>query len=47
MATKSMLKLVSLCTFFWLIRPIALRTCPQCKHLLGRHQRRADGSFRD
>lgn len=23
------------------------RHCPQCKHLLGRHQTRADGSFRD
>lgn len=21
--------------------------CPQCSHLMGRHQRRADGSFRD
>lgn len=21
--------------------------CPQCKHLLGNHQRRRDGSFRD
>lgn len=21
--------------------------CPQCAHLMGRHERRADGSFRD
>lgn len=21
--------------------------CPQCSHLMGRHQRRDDGSFRD
>lgn len=24
-----------------------MRTCPVCPHVLSRHQRRADGSFRD
>jgi hypothetical protein len=23
------------------------RTCPQCSHMMGRHQRRRDGSFQD
>jgi hypothetical protein len=24
-----------------------MRRCPQCKHGLGRHARRSDGSFKD
>jgi hypothetical protein len=24
-----------------------MRRCPQCRHGLGRHARRADGSFKD
>lgn len=24
-----------------------IRKCPQCRHFLSRHARRADGSFRD
>ncbi len=24
-----------------------MRRCPQCRHALGRHARRADGSFKD
>jgi hypothetical protein len=32
--------------FVWLLKPF-YRTCPQCGHRLGGHQRRADGSFRD
>lgn len=30
----------------WMFK-MFMRTCPQCKHMMGRHQRRADGSFRD
>ena len=31
---------------FWNIG-LFQRRCPQCKHLMSQHQRRADGSFRD
>ncbi len=31
----------------YLIKKGFRRHCPQCKHLLSRHSRRADGSFRD
>jgi hypothetical protein len=24
-----------------------MKTCPQCRHLLGKHQRRDDGSYID
>jgi hypothetical protein len=29
-----------------LVSRMFMSHCPQCTHLLGRHQRRADGSFR-
>jgi hypothetical protein len=31
----------------WLVKPVFLKCCPQCKHMMGRHQRRRDGSFQD
>lgn len=31
----------------WLVKRGMMRGCPQCKHLMGSHQRRADGSFKD
>ncbi|AHH93611.1 hypothetical protein BC739_006223 [Kutzneria viridogrisea] len=30
----------------WLFK-LFRRTCPQCSHVMAKHQRRADGSFRD
>lgn len=30
----------------WVFK-IVRRTCPQCSHVMAKHQRRADGSFRD
>ena len=30
-----------------LVSRLFMSHCPQCSHLLGRHRRRADGSFRD
>lgn len=34
-------------TLAWLVKPVFLKNCPQCKHMMGRHQRRRDGSFQD
>lgn len=34
-------------TMAWLVKPVFMRNCPQCKHLLGKHARRRDGSFQD
>lgn len=31
----------------WAVKRAGWRHCPQCKHLLRRHLRREDGSFRD
>ncbi|MGW4974132.1 hypothetical protein ACWEP3_30365 [Streptomyces albidoflavus] len=42
-----MWKFIYLCTFAWLVKPVAMRNCPQCKHLLSNHERRRDGSFKD
>ncbi|PBO17707.1 hypothetical protein CLM85_27895 [Streptomyces albidoflavus] len=42
-----MWKLIYLCTFAWLVKPVVMRNCPQCKHLLSAHERRRDGSFKD
>jgi len=39
--------LLYLITFSFLVKPVFLRTCPQCSHMMGRHQRRRDGSFQD
>ncbi|MEU0839334.1 hypothetical protein ABZ370_07660 [Streptomyces sp. NPDC005962] len=41
--------LMHVCTIgiSYLIKRGFRRHCPQCKHLLSRHARRADGSFRD
>lgn len=36
-----------LITLAWLIKPVFLKCCPQCGHMMGRHQRRRDGSFQD
>ncbi|MER6607350.1 hypothetical protein ABT282_15910 [Streptomyces sp. NPDC000927] len=38
-----------LCTvgISWAVKRGTMKHCPQCGHLLGRHQRRADGSFID
>ncbi|GGU52526.1 hypothetical protein GCM10010274_46820 [Streptomyces lavendofoliae] len=38
-----------LCTAFiaYMVKKGGMRHCPQCKHLLSNHARRADGSFRD
>ena len=38
-----------LCTagISWVVKHGGMKHCPQCKHLLGGHQRRADGSFAD
>lgn len=38
-----------LCTagISWVVKRGSMRHCPQCKHLLGGHARRADGSFAD
>lgn len=40
-------KMVYLFCMAWLVKPVFMRNCPQCKHLLSNHQRRSDGSFRD
>lgn len=51
MCTRSaLLRLLWALSFLWLFTipgKTVVRTCPQCSHLLGRHARRADGSFRD
>ncbi|WP_435209582.1 hypothetical protein [Streptomyces sp. bgisy034] len=39
--------LLYLVTLAWLIKPVFLKNCPQCKHMMGRHRRRRDGSFQD
>ncbi|MEU0940316.1 hypothetical protein [Embleya sp. NPDC005971] len=44
---KLVIKTAYLVSFAWLVKPVIMRNCPQCHHLMGRHQRRADGSFRD
>ncbi|MFG3256339.1 hypothetical protein [Streptomyces sp. NPDC048172] len=31
----------------FLVKKGVMRHCPQCRHLLSGHARRADGSFRD
>lgn len=31
----------------WVVKRGGMKHCPQCKHLLGRHVRRSDGSFID
>jgi hypothetical protein len=36
-----------LITLAWLIKPVFMRNCPQCKHMMRRHMRRRDGSFQD
>lgn len=36
-----------LITMAWMIKPVFLRNCPQCKHMRARHDRRADGSYMD
>jgi hypothetical protein len=38
-----------LCTAFiaYVVKKGGMKHCPQCKHLLSNHARRADGSFRD
>ncbi|MFD4862895.1 hypothetical protein [Streptomyces atratus] len=38
-----------LCTvgISWAVKRGAMRHCPQCKHLLGGHQRRPSGAFID
>jgi hypothetical protein len=40
------IRLFALTWWTWMFK-VFVRTCPQCHHLLGRHARRADGSFRD
>ncbi|MGW4181252.1 hypothetical protein ACWEK2_03765 [Streptomyces albidoflavus] len=42
-----MWKFIYLCTFAWLVKPVVMRNCPQCKHLLSNHEQRRDGSFKD
>jgi hypothetical protein len=32
--------------FSWVWKPF-MKTCPQCRHTLGKHLRRADGSYKD
>ncbi|GEB48489.1 MULTISPECIES: hypothetical protein [Streptomyces] len=41
--------LLYLCTLgiAYVVKRAFRRHCPQCEHLLSRHARRADGSFRD
>ena len=41
--------LLYLCTagVAFVVKRGVMRHCPQCRHLLSRHARRADGSFRD
>ncbi len=34
-------------TLSWLVKPVFLRNCPQCGHVMRRHERRGDGSFQD
>jgi hypothetical protein len=41
------LKLGYAISFTWLIKPLFMRNCPECKHVMRRHMRRADGSFQD
>lgn len=31
----------------WAVKRGTMRHCPQCRHLMSRHQRRRDGSFID
>ncbi|MYR29793.1 hypothetical protein GTW68_26950 [Streptomyces sp. SID4945] len=38
---------VYLISCVWMVKRLVTRNCPQCHHLLGRHERRRDGSFRD
>lgn len=47
LAGRWLLKLVYVGTGFFLIKRPFFRCCPQCHHLMGRHERRVDGSFRD
>jgi hypothetical protein len=36
------------CVTWWLgMFKMVVKTCPQCHHVLGKHARRADGSFCD
>lgn len=35
------------CLISLLVSRLFMSHCPQCSHLLGRHRRRADDSFRD
>jgi hypothetical protein len=34
-------------TLAWLVKPVFLRNCPQCRLMRSRHERRQDGSFMD
>lgn len=43
---KSPFRLVWWALTFWNIG-LFVKRCPQCKHPMSRHQRRADGSLRD
>ncbi|WP_268844406.1 hypothetical protein [Streptoalloteichus hindustanus] len=41
-----MARVVLVVWWVWIFK-LAMRTCPQCSHVMLKHQRRADGSFRD
>lgn len=47
LASRYVLKLVYFFSGAWLVKRPFFRCCPDCHHLLSRHDRRADGSFRD
>ena len=41
-----LLLLTFTCGLWLLVKPFT-KQCPQCRHRMGRHERRADGSFKD
>ncbi|SHE69727.1 hypothetical protein SAMN05444320_101807 [Streptoalloteichus hindustanus] len=45
-ALVKMARVVLVVWWVWIFK-LAMRTCPQCSHVMLKHQRRADGSFRD
>lgn len=45
--TRWGLQLVYLMSMLWLVKRVVLRCCPECHHVMWRHQRRRDGSFMD
>ncbi|WP_244502605.1 hypothetical protein [Streptomyces oceani] len=49
MAQKLATGVLYLCTIgvAFLVKRGVMRHCPQCHHLLSKHARRSDGSFRD